>query len=93
MASGVELVAFLTVLREVETGGFLGGGDAQPHGLIDQEEQHERAHDGQPPSDADADGLVEHLVPVAVDGAGGIGNARGVFAEDGVDGSRRQAGR
>src|ERR1035438_2771735 len=91
--SGVEVVAFLVVLGEVEALGFVGGGDAHAYGLVDQEEQHESADDGQRPTYPHADGLVDDLMPVTVDGASGKGDSGGVFAEDGVDGAGgKQAG-
>ena len=34
----VQLIAFLAVLAEIEALGFFGGGDAQTHGFIDQEQ-------------------------------------------------------
>src|SRR5208337_111546 len=77
-----QVVAFFSMLGEVEAGGFLLGGDAQSNGLIDDEEQDQRTHDGNSPGNGDAGRLVEQLGPVAVDGAGGH-----VFAEDRVDGA------
>jgi hypothetical protein len=44
--SGDEVIAFLAVLGDVETCVFIGGGDPQAHGLIDQEEQRQGADDG-----------------------------------------------
>ena len=59
------------MLREVEAGGFLLRRDAQADDLVDDKEQHQRAHDGDAPGNAHAGELVEQLAPVAVDGAGG----------------------
>jgi hypothetical protein len=47
------------VLREVEAGGFVFGGDAQADRFVDEEEQDQGAHDGDDPGDGDADGLVQ----------------------------------
>src|SRR5450631_598175 len=80
--SRVEVVAFLTMLREIEASGFVFGGDAQPHNSVDNEEQNQRTNDGDAPGNGYAGELVEHLSPVAVDGAGGY-----VLAVDGVDGA------
>ena len=47
------------------------GRDAQADDLVHDKEQDQRADDGDAPGNADAGELVEHLAPVAVDGAGG----------------------
>src|ERR1017187_1165404 len=80
--SGIEVVAFLAVLGEIEAGGFVFGRDAQADDPVNDEEQNQRAHDGDAPGNGDSAELVEELPPVAVDGAGGD-----VLAVDGVDGA------
>src|SRR6202012_910846 len=83
--SAVEVVAFLAVLREVEAGGFVFCRDAQTDRLVDEEEENQCADERDAPGNRNADELVEHLVPVAVEAAGGQQVAAGVLAVDGVD--------
>ena len=59
------------MLREVEAGGFVLGGNAQADDLVHEEEQNQRTHDGDGPRNGDAGGLVEQLMPVAIHSAGG----------------------
>src|ERR1700721_1116103 len=81
----VEVVPFFAVLRKIEPSLLVLGYQAQAHGFVHNKEQHQRAHDRNPPCDADAGELIQDLAPMAVDGAGG--NA---LAIDGIDDARRK---
>ncbi len=72
------------MLGDVESGGFLFGGDAQAHDLINDKKQRQRANDGDAPCYGDAGKLIDQLAPAAVDGAGGERVASRVL-EDRVD--------
>ena len=70
--------------REIEALHFGLLVDAQTDGEIDHLEQDKRSHGGQNPGNKNAHGLIQHLVAVAVDQAGGSGVALRVL-EDGID--------
>ncbi len=74
------------MLGEVEAGGFLFWGEAEADGFIHHEEDGEGSDDGDGPGDGNADELVQDLMGVAFEQAGGEGVALGIVAEDGVDG-------
>src|SRR5579862_4578334 len=71
------------MLREVETLRLVLGRETKSDHLVHDEEQHQRADDGDAPGDRDTRCLIADLAPVTVDAAGG--NA---LAECGIDGLR-----
>src|SRR4051812_17383689 len=59
------VVAFLSVLREVQPLRLLLLGDAQANRLINNEQNYKRAHDGQGPCDCDSYCLISQLPKIA----------------------------
>src|SRR5271155_37098 len=89
LSGGLPEITFFTVLREVEALSFLVFGNAEADELVNDHEDDERANDGEDPGDGDADGLIEQLMGVAFEEAGGEYGAVGVF-ENGIDGAIRE---
>src|SRR5579863_10036529 len=78
--SSLECVAFLAVLRKIEAGHFLLRCYPQSHDLIDNNQENQRADNRDSPRSSNGGKLVEHLMPIAVDGAGGLAGS-----VDGID--------
>ncbi len=59
------IIAFLSVLREVQTLRLLLLGNTQANRLINDEQNYERARDGQRPRDSDSYRLISQLPDVS----------------------------
>src|ERR1700758_286377 len=76
-SSGIQVVTFFTVLGKVEAGVLILSGNSKADGLVDKQQQDDRAGGGKNPGDRNAGCLVQHLSPVAVDCAGGRTGPKG----------------
>src|SRR6185369_9327966 len=63
----LQIVAFFSVLAEIQTLDFVGQTDANASHHIDDLQQDERAHDRDAPRDSAGNNLIQNLTGVAVD--------------------------
>ena len=76
------------MLREVQAFDFIFTADSQTNREVDNLEQDKRSDDRKGPCNGNTDELVEHLVPVTLDDAGGKRCSGPGVLEDGVDQAR-----
>src|SRR5215472_13200261 len=80
------IVSLFSMLREVEALHFFLLGNSQTNGGIDQFQDDEGSHDGEPPGDRYTDKLIEQLAGISFEQAGGHRIALRVL-EDRIDGA------